>query len=149
MDLKPLSTSTTAWSWFAMDFSTNELLSEHFAVRFKLEETAKLFQQKFLEGQAALRGEAQPSLVPSTVVLPVNELALTTESEKNSTASSTSTKEAVSETEEEEAEAEQDEEDYEDVEESIMFEKRCTLSYLESEGKTWILLGTGLLKIHL
>merc|ERR1711911_462327 len=48
-------------------------------------------------------------------------------------------------------EEEADEEDYEDVEESIMFEKRCTLSSLEvgagADDKTWILLGTGNLKI--
>lgn len=61
MDLKPLFTSTTAWSWLAMDFSSNELISEHFAVRFKLEETAKLFQQKFVEGQTALKNGADPS----------------------------------------------------------------------------------------
>jgi len=42
-------------TWFAMDFAQNELLPEHFAVRFKLEDTAHLFYRKFAECQSALK----------------------------------------------------------------------------------------------
>jgi len=55
MVLKPLSTSLTTWTWFAMDFSQGELMLEQFAARFKTEELANLFQSKFIECQEALR----------------------------------------------------------------------------------------------
>ena len=55
MKLKPMSISTTSWMWYAMDFSQGELISETFAVRFRTEEPAVLFKQKFKECQAALR----------------------------------------------------------------------------------------------
>jgi len=42
-------------TWFAMDFAQNELLPEHFAVRFKQENTAHLFNRKFAECQSALK----------------------------------------------------------------------------------------------
>ena len=50
-----MSISTTSWMWYAMDFSQGELISETFAVRFRTEEPAVLFKQKFKECQAALR----------------------------------------------------------------------------------------------
>lgn len=68
MCLKPMSTSTTAWTWFAMDFSSGELVSESFAVRFKTEDPATIFKNKFEECQTALRKSTnvvQPKLVES------------------------------------------------------------------------------------
>ena len=147
MKLKPMSTSTTSWTWYAMDFSQGELVSESFAVRFKTEEPAALFKQKFEECQAALRNASSPvkaavaePAVISVVSAPAIELT-----------ESTHDQERGCEEEEDEETAEEDqeeEEDYEDVEESIMFEKRCTLSSLEGGSeKSWTLLGTGNLKI--
>lgn len=148
-----MSTSATAWTWFAMDFSQGELLQEHFAVKFKTSDTAALFKTKFEECQAALRGssttttqqpvqtdpvQASSAAAPSASAVPAEKAEEEEEGEEDN------------EGEEEEVEDEdQDEEDYEDVEESIMFEKRCTLSSLEgkSTDKTWVLLGTGNLKI--
>ena len=130
-----------------MDFSQGELVSESFAVRFKTEEPAALFKQKFEECQAALRNASSPvkaavaePAVISVVSAPAIELT-----------ESTHDQERGCEEEEDEETAEEDqeeEEDYEDVEESVMFEKRCTLSSLEGGSeKSWTLLGTGNLKI--
>jgi len=138
MALKPLSTSTSAWTWHAMDFAQNELLPEHFAVRFKLEETARLFYNKFVECQSALKG-AVPKTSTAATIVPA------------ATQSAPAPKEVEQEDQEEEEDEEggEEEEEYEDVEETVMFEKRCTLSYLEgiTTDKTWVLLGTGNIKI--
>lgn len=144
-----MSTSTTAWTWYAMDFSQGELVAESFAVRFKTEDTATLFKQKFEECQAALKktpATKSASTVATTSVTavsaPVQDVVEKANDEEEAG--------EVDEVEEEEAEDEEDqnEEEYEDVEESIMFEKRCTLSFLEGGAeKTWMLLGTGNMKI--
>jgi E3 SUMO-protein ligase RanBP2 len=66
-----MSTSTTAWTWFAMDFSQGELISESFAVRFKTEDQATLFKTKFEECQAALKKNTtavKPTLAESNIV---------------------------------------------------------------------------------
>lgn len=150
MKLKPMSTSTTAWTWFAMDFSQGELVSESFAVRFKTDEPASLFKKKFEECQAALKNATSPVKAavtePSVVQVaapaaPIAQLAETTHEQGE---------EGEYEEEDEETAEEdpEEEEEYEDVEESIMFEKRCTLSSLEGGAeKSWTLLGTGNLKI--
>lgn len=128
-----------------MDFSQGELVSEHFAVRFKTVDTAALFKRKFEESQAALknapaRSEPSSNSTPATVI---------PQAQPSKTDEQAVAAQAEEEAADEDQEDEQDEEDYEDVEESIMFEKRCTLSSLEGEGseKTWVLLGTGNLKI--
>jgi len=147
MVLKPLSTSLTTWTWSAMDFSQGELVLEQFALRFKTEELASLFQSKILECQEALRqnSSSDEPVVPAPTVATVesNPAAENVHEEKG--------EEEEGDAEEEEEEEEVDEEEYEDVEESIMFEKRCTLSSLEAGtsavDKSWILLGTGNLKI--
>ena len=156
MVLKPLSTSLTTWTWSAMDFSQGELLLEQFAARFKTEELANLFRSKFLECQEALRQNS--SAVNAVVPTPTTVVAAKVESgpaaknvhEKKEEVEENDDDDDDEEGEEEEEE-EEEEEDYEDVEESIMFEKRCTLSSLEkgasADDKTWILLGTGNLKI--
>lgn len=159
MTLKPMFTSTTAWTWFAMDFSQGELMSESFAVRFKTEDQANLFKKKFEECQAALKKGTpaeKPTIVESEVTPVVAATpAVTAAPAPDVTAALASHSEETGADEEDEGEEEetvdedQDEEEYEDVEESIMFEKRCTLSSLEGgqADKKWVLLGTGNLKI--
>jgi len=154
MVLKPLSTSLTTWTWFAMDFSQGELMLEQFAARFKTEELANLFQSKFIECQEALRQNsvsAEPQTSTHTTVTekkPESNLVVANADEEKEEGEEDDDEDDIDGEEEEE---EADEEDYEDVEESIMFEKRCTLSSLEvgagADDKTWILLGTGNLKI--
>ena len=148
MTLKPMSTSTTAWTWYAKDFSQGELTPEAFAVRFKTEDQAALFKKTFEECQSTLR-TGTPA-VTSTSATPSVPLSTTTSAVE--TAEPAEDEQAEGEYEEgevdEEDEEQDEEEEYEDVEESIMFEKRCTLSYLEGgTEKTWMLLGTGNLKI--
>lgn len=144
-----MSTSTTAWTWFAMDFSQGELLSENFAVRFKTEDQALLFKTKFQECQAALK--SNEPVIPSSEVSTATSTSQTKAEEKQQEpAVHKNGGEELEEKEESEyyegAEEEEDEDgDYEDVEESIMFEKRCTLSCLEADA--WVLLGTGDLKV--
>lgn len=147
-----MSTSTTAWTWFAMDFSQGELISENFAVRFKTEDQAFLFKKKFEECQANLKGK---KLASSSASAFVPSTAGKNDLQQQKTVVANTAEQEAKETKEEErsqdAEEAEDEEDdgedeeYEDVEESIMFEKRCTLSSLE--GDTWVLCGTGDLKI--
>jgi len=50
-----------------MDFAQNELLLEHFAVRFKLEDAAHIFYSKFVECQSALKVSVPKSsnIIPS------------------------------------------------------------------------------------
>jgi len=109
-----------------MDLAGSEPLPELFAVRFKLEDTSRLFYNKFLECQSALK-------VPTA------------------TQSDSDLKEVKEKEEQEIVEDEEsgEEEEYGDMKESIMFEKSCTLSYLEgtSNEKIWILLGQGDIKI--
>nr|CAG4642549.1 EOG090X078K [Evadne anonyx] len=145
--LKPLSTSLTTWTWFAMDFSQGELLLEQFAARFKTEDMASLFRSKVVECQEALRKNSVPvepvvSTPSAAKIVPKTTEAVLQEKEEEK---------EENENDDGEEEEEEEEEDYEDVEESIMFEKRCTLSSLEigacAVDKTWILLGTGNLKI--
>lgn len=125
-----------------MDFAQNELLSEHFAVRFKLEETARLFYNKFVECQSALKGAVPKSSTATTIVPAATQ-----------SASLSAPKEVEDPEEQEEGDEDEEggeeEEEYEDMEETVMFEKRCTLSYLEgiTTEKTWVLLGTGNIKI--
>lgn len=142
MVLKPMSTSTTAWTWFAMDFSQGELVSESFAVRFKTEDPATLFKTRFDECQAALRKGT--SIAKATIVESISAPEVTV-----TPVPVAHTEESAAHEEEETVDEDQDEEEYEDVEESIMFEKRCTLSSLEGghADKKWVLLGTGNLKI--
>ena len=104
-----------------MDFSQGELISESFAVRFKTEEPAALFKQKFEECQSALRNASSRYLSNEASVLkcPSCETTKPGEQPKN-----------------------------EAVDKSIIFENRCTLSSLEGgPNKSWTLLGTGNLKI--
>jgi len=68
MVLKPYSKSKTSWSWFAMDFAKNELIPKHFAVRFKLEDSAHLFYSKFAECQSALK----VSVPKSSTIIPLS-----------------------------------------------------------------------------
>lgn len=152
MSLKPLSTSTTAWTWCAMDFSQGELVAESFAIRFKKEEDAALFKQKFEECQAALKAPvSQTESITSPVVQSVSSDAAASASKEVEAGQyeeyegEEGEDEEDGDEEENENEEDQDEEEYEDIEESIMFEKRCTLSYLETGA--WKLLGTGNLKI--
>jgi len=51
-----------------MDFAQNELISELFAVRFKLEETARLFYNKFVECQSALKVALPKTSTAATIV---------------------------------------------------------------------------------
>ena len=145
MSLKPMSTSTTAWTWVAMDYSQGELIKESFAVRFKTEEQATLFKAKIEESQTALKKGTPAAALKST---PVHSIGPSNSFTTPVPASETSNNEEEEGEHGEEEEEDQDEEEYEDVEESIMFEKRCTLSYLEGGAdKSWMLLGTGTLKI--
>ena len=143
MVLNPMSISNNAWTWFAMDFSQGEMLPEQFAVRFKTDEPAMAFKNKFVECQAALDRPAATVDAPAVDEVEAPEPASAPEAEESAAAEEE--EENGGEYGEEEGE-EGDEEEYEDLEETVMFEKRCTLSSLE-EPTVWCLQGTGSLKI--
>merc|ERR1712110_96765 len=55
MQLKPMSTSETALTWYAVDHADGEGKTEHLAVKFKLAETKNEFKSAFEAAQEALR----------------------------------------------------------------------------------------------
>ena len=136
-----------------MDFAQGEMLPEQFAVRFKYEEQAKLFQTKFVECQSALDKNGIVEKSPSQQQQQSEEPAVI-----EKIAESAEDKEEIAGEYEngdegeddddgaEEGEYDDEEEEYEDVEESVMFEKRCTLSSLE-KASLWTFQATGNLKI--
>ena len=133
-----------------MDYSQGELLPEKFAVRFKTEEPAKLFRDKFEESQAALRKpQHAPSGTNSTSTKPVIDSAPAPSAEAPEAVAAAPVVEVQDEDDEEDkeedAEEDAEEEEYEDMEETVMFEEHCTLSSLDNG--TWHLVGTGNLKI--
>ena len=63
MKLQPNAGSDRSWVWSTMaDFSEGECKAEQLAVRFKSEDTAKLFKEKFEECQGMLRNETPMKL---------------------------------------------------------------------------------------
>ena len=63
MKLNPNAGSDRSWVWSTMaDFSEGECKAEQLAVRFKSEDTAKLFKEKFEECQGMLRNETPMKL---------------------------------------------------------------------------------------
>ncbi|XP_076453510.1 LOW QUALITY PROTEIN: E3 SUMO-protein ligase RanBP2-like [Babylonia areolata] len=68
MELRPMSTSETAWCWVASDFSEDESKMEQFAVKFKKMEVAKEFKAIFEDCQEKLRQGEQNEPVQETMV---------------------------------------------------------------------------------
>ena len=63
MKLQPNAGSDRSWVWSTMaDFSEGECKAEQLAVRFKSEDTAKLFKEKFEECQGMLRNQTPVKL---------------------------------------------------------------------------------------
>ncbi|GFN96053.1 E3 sumo-protein ligase ranbp2 [Plakobranchus ocellatus] len=58
MELKPMSSSETAWCWTANDFTESEPQVEQFAVKFKAKETAVEFKSVFEKCQELLKNSA-------------------------------------------------------------------------------------------
>ena len=101
-------------------------MPELFAFRFKLEDTIRFFYNKFLECQSVLKAPTA------------------TQSDSDSKKVEEQEKQEIVEDEES-----GEEEEYDDMKESVMFEKSCTLFYLEgtSNEKIWVLFGQGDIKI--
>jgi E3 SUMO-protein ligase RanBP2 len=138
IELKPLSNSETAWCWYAMDFTEDEVNGklEHLAVRFKHLDTAKEFKAKFVECQEDIkaRKNQDTSLVEDGSSVKVERAVLSP------------AKKTEEETAEEEEDVEDDEEDYEGDEdyndlETIMFQQQAFLSQKDDKSGDWIPLG--------
>lgn len=133
-----------------MDFSQGELIKESFAVRFKTEDQAALFKNKIEESQETLRKGVSSTVKPASTQPSESSSSVTSSAPVPETVHNEEEDEEEEDGEhyEEDEDDQDEEEEYEDVEESIMFEKRCTLSFLGGGAeKTWMLLGTGTLKI--
>ncbi len=61
MELKPMMTTETAVTWFAMDYADEEPKLENLAVRFKLVDTLNDFKKVFEDCQAQLRNKSTPT----------------------------------------------------------------------------------------
>jgi RanBP1 domain len=81
--LKPVPASNKAWTWFAMDFSQGELLLGQFAVRFKTDEQAMAFKNKFVKCQATLDRPAATINAPAVEEVKASEPASVLETEES------------------------------------------------------------------
>ena len=74
MDFKPLSSSDTAWTWTAPDFSEGEIVNELLAVRFKTPELAQQWK-KIVEDCQKKLAESPPVKSPTRQQSEVAEVA--------------------------------------------------------------------------
>ncbi len=149
MELKPMSTSETAVTWFAMDYADDEAKLENLAVRFKLAETLNDFKKVFEDCQEQLKkkpptqGTPGGSGVEVIVAKPANEVFF-----QWSFCYFVFKLRTFFPNEQEEDSQDGNDEDDEEEEENIMYERECTLQELgKDEGATPTGLGEVLLKI--
>jgi len=134
IELKPMSGSETAWCWFAMDFSEDEVngIAEQLAVRFKHADTAKEFKAKFMECQEEI--QSRQNLNASGVTV---ERAVLSPSKKQEDENDAE--------EEEDAEGDDEEDEYGDDDyndgETIMFQQQAFLSQKDDKTGEWVGLG--------
>ncbi|XP_064638555.1 E3 SUMO-protein ligase RanBP2-like isoform X2 [Lineus longissimus] len=126
MELTRMTTSETAWCWFAIDYSTNEASHDQLAVRFKTIMLAKQFQQAFLECQQHLR-DAEKSKAEEEAA--VSAGADSSEIEDDADAQVPTCVQEVAEADDQDGgDRYEDYEDEDEVEEEdVMFEKKATL----------------------
>ncbi|XP_039529765.1 E3 SUMO-protein ligase RanBP2-like isoform X4 [Pimephales promelas] len=67
MNLEPMKGSEKAWIWSAFDFAEGQGKIEQLAVRFKLEETARMFKEVFEEAKAAQEKDTLLTLLSARV----------------------------------------------------------------------------------
>ncbi|XP_056088571.1 RANBP2-like and GRIP domain-containing protein 8 isoform X4 [Rhinichthys klamathensis goyatoka] len=67
MNLEPMKGSEKAWIWSAFDFAEGQGKIEQLAVRFKLEETARMFKEVFEEAKTAQEKDTLLTLLSARV----------------------------------------------------------------------------------
>ncbi|KAK7080137.1 hypothetical protein SK128_016406, partial [Halocaridina rubra] len=152
LQLRQMQNSESAWCWYAIDFSENmEGTNEKLAIRFKTKELALEFKAKFEECQKKLKNMptvAVPESASATIVLPSESQPV-----KKNTVEEYEEEEDEDDDEDEEEEDEDDDDDdddddedeEDDVENTVIFLKRCSL--LKKENGDWKNLGMGDLRI--
>jgi len=147
IELQPLVTSEKAWCWIANDFAEGAPQIQQFAIRFKTKELAQEFKEKFEECQQRV------AALPQSPKKKVNN----EESQKESEDSELLTEEYVEYVTNPSDVSGNDSSvvdssyygvEGEDDEESPLFSKRVTLSYMDKEQKSgWKNVGTGELHV--
>uniref|UniRef100_T1IZQ7 Nuclear pore complex protein Nup153 n=1 Tax=Strigamia maritima TaxID=126957 RepID=T1IZQ7_STRMM len=155
MNLSPLATSETAMCWSAMDFAESETgVPEQFAIKFKSIELTKKFEEKFKECQENLR-TTQQQLSESTTDTSTYDTSHSSMSDSESLRNDGSQSEkqqhedastAKSE-EENEGNAADDDDDEDDDADSVMFEKRVSLSSTDGIRGQFNQIGMGNLRV--